>query len=172
MNEYSPFQDTEKETEFKSFELGDAVADDPQLKAFLKTLTTQTNDDAPKTSRSQTQDLLNLVRSPFCFTINLVVKSYQWFQDRLTNHNIREATAKKIESEATVNRAKATAIRKDADANVGMKTAQAEAIRTESLIKLIDLLDEKGIDWQAEYDDSGHMHVVFTKQPMLGNEAD
>lgn len=172
MSEYSPFQDDENEPDLKNFELGDAVADDPQLKSFLQSLATQTNDDAPKTSRSQTQDLINLVRSPFCSIIKATVKSYQWIQERLTNHNIREATAKRIESEASVNRAKATAIRKEADANVGLKSAQAEAIRTDSLLKLIETLTEKGIDWKAEYDDAGHMHIVFTKQPRLDCEND
>ncbi|MCA9014004.1 MAG: hypothetical protein KDA77_01620 [Planctomycetaceae bacterium] len=179
MNDQPSFEG-EQDPELVKIDLGDIGGNDEELKSKNERLTELIKEDASKPISSRIIELLVLIKSPGLFVSYKILEStYNWIKKRLTeqvlnevNIEQRQAEAELTRSEANKNRAAATAIRKESASKVELQQAQAEAIRTENQLKLISYFKENSIEWQAEYDNFGHMHIVVIKRQRLENEEE
>jgi hypothetical protein len=170
----------EQDPELVKIDLGDIGGNDEELKSKNKRLTDLVKEDASKPISTRIIELLVLIKSPGLFvTYKILESTFNWIKKRLTDQVLSEvnleqraANAELTKAEASERRATATAIRKESASNVELQQAQTESIRTENQIKLISFLEERGIAWQAEYDDDGRMNVVVTKQPRIEHDKD
>ena len=171
MSDLPPFKQ-EQDPELVKIDLGDIGGNDEELKSKSERLTELVKEDASKPISTRIIELLVLIKSPGLFvTYKILESTFNWIKKHLkdqvlseVNLEQREADAELTKAEASEKRATATAIRKESASKVELQQAQAEAVRTENQLKLISFLEEKGISWQAEYDDDGRMIVVVTKK--------
>lgn len=154
---------------FEKFNLGDMEGDNKSLRDALSSMKETGNVDSSGIAIRRLLDLLGIFCNPLAILKPIATKSAAWIKDKFKSKELRKAEIRRIN-------AGSTAIKKRADGNLekdqaaaAIGNAIASAVRTESMMEMIEKLEEKGIQFQLDFSDDGRLIIVVTKLPKEEN---
>jgi len=168
-----PHPEGRPDPELAKINLGDIGGENERLESRAESLTEVLNVDAPKTLNTRVIELLVMVNSPGLFVTYAIFEStYNWIKKKVSQNAISEIQNQKakVEIELTEsitdhNQATTDAIENLSSAKADKYRAQAEAIRSKTVLDQIEKFKKLGIDWHAERDDEGHIKIMVSKPP-------
>jgi hypothetical protein len=147
--------------------LQDSKGDSDRLRDLFDYLAQEINKSAPKRRSALLQRLLGLIIRPLGVTWKSVAATFGWVADRLLDSDQRVANAEETLASAQVKRSQAKVIEAEGEAKAEKTLAEAEALRTETSLKLLRELKELGLDWQAIVTENGEFKIAVSRQPRI-----
>ena len=150
----------------------DLAGDNEKLQALFRYLEHEVNKDAPKTARKRTSHIVSLLVAPLSGAWSKAAKGVRWIADRLLDFEQRRAKADEIAANAEAKRATARVIEAVGMANADKTLAEAERVRAETRIRLLQQLKEAGLDWQAVFSEDGQLKIAVSRERRADEDFD